>query len=364
MEEREYMKSASIVIKNTYGLRWSQNRVEAIKASVPAERQMEFLLGYTQYHNRYAWLTEEDFLIWPERYQDWKGVTLGMGTEPYEAPELGACTGYTNLTDKTEMYYRAIIELAQENQIPILIIVNPYADVTGYDQEKYNTARKIAEEYRVPFVNYTMMTDELKLDYATDMADESHLNYKGSYKLSVELGKYISEHYNIPDHRDDSAYGSWERDAAYLYALMEDAQLRELNDTDQISKLISRENYDIFISIDKAYLTGEKEADAILKALEINDADYGGMWYIAGGRDIVWSSGSGEASQYFEAAWHDYGLKRVKNEEGEVDSMILIDNQDYSKVKNGMNVVIFDTVTGTVADAFGISADNYYQLSR
>lgn len=362
--EEDYSESDSIIIKNTYGLEWSKNRVEAIKASVPRERQMEFLLGYTQYHSRYSYLTREDFGLIPEGYQDWRGTYLWTKTEPCEAPEIGVCADYAHLVEKTEKYYRAIIELAQENRIPILIVVNPYADITEGDQEKYNTARKIAEEYQVPFVNYTLMTDELQIDFTTDMVDESHLNYKGSYKLSMELGNYIAEHYDIPDRRMDSAYASWERDAKYQYAVMEDAQLREMDDAAKIAPCLSRDNYDILISIDEAYLTGEREINAILKELGIDDADYGGMWYVAGGSDVVWRSGSGEASQYFMTDQHDYELKREQNEEGVFDGTIVIDNQEYTKVKNGMNVVIFDRVTGAIADAFGMNADSYYQLSR
>lgn len=354
----------SIAIKNTYGLKWSKNRVEAIKASVPEERQVEFLLGYTQYHSRYSYLTGEDFGLVPEGQQDWKGTYLLTRMQPCEALEMDECAGYVPLSEKTEKYYRAILALAQEKQIPVLVIVNPCVNINEYDQEKYNTAQRIAEEYQVPFVNYTRMTDELQIDFAVDMADKSHLNYKGSYKLSAELGNYIAEHYDIPDRREDPAYAGWERDAKYQYAVMEDAQLLEMDDAVRIAPYLSRDNYDIFISIDEPYITGEREVNAILNELGIEDADYGGMWYVAGGSEVVWSSGSGEALQYFETDRHDYELKRAKNEEGEFVSRIVIDNQEYATAKNGMNVVVFDTVTGTVADAFGMNADSYYQLCR
>ena len=73
---------------------------------------------------------------------------------------------------------------------------------------------------------------------------------------------------------------------------------------------------------------------------------------------------SGEASQYFETDRHDFGLKRVQRPDGGYDNEIVIDNQNYKTVNNGINVVAFDNVTGIVADSFGIDADNEYQLCR
>ena len=79
---------------------------------------------------------------------------------------------------------------------------------------------------------------------------------------------------------------------------------------------------------------------------------------------IVWSSGNGEDSRYFETDRHDFGLKRVQLPDGGYDNEIVIDNQRYQTVENGINVVVFDRITGIVADSFGIDGDDGYQLCR
>jgi hypothetical protein len=49
----------------------------------------------------------------------------------------------------------------------------------------------------------------ISLNFETDMADEGHLNPIGAEKLTTHLAKYIREHYNIPDRRNDPAYAEW-----------------------------------------------------------------------------------------------------------------------------------------------------------
>lgn len=365
LEEEDYL-DAGYVIKSTYGLKWSKNRLDAIKASAPQEDWPGYILGYTQYHDRYEELSEEDFTLRKEaeKYETWKGFELGMSTQSMGQPDFGECTGYTELTEKTEKYYRGILELAQEHGIPIMVIIAPYGGMTEDDQKIFHTAQKIAQEYQVPFFNYNLMEDELYIDYATDMFNTSHLNGKGSCKFTSHWGEYIVGHYEIPDHRGDPAYDSWERNAEYLDALMEDVNLQETVDAARIPAYLVRDNYEIFLSVDGYCQTEEEAVKGVLGELGISDTQGGGLWYFTGGNNLAWSSGSGEDSRYFETDRHDFGLERVQTGDGGYENAIVIDNQRYQTVDNGINVVVFDSVTGIVADSFGIDADHDYQLCR
>lgn len=365
LEEEEFL-SPGYVIKSTYGLKWSENRLDAIRASAPREDWPGYLLGYTQYHDRYGVLSEEDFTFRKEaeKYEDWKGFEFGMTAQSMGQPDFGAPEGYLELPEKSERYYRAIIELAQEKDIPLMVVIAPYGGMTPEDQMRLRTAEKIAGEYQVPFLNYNMMEDKLFIDYKTDMFNTSHMNGRGSCKFTSQWGEYISGQYDIPDHRGDPAYDSWERNAVYLDALMKDVELRETDDADRISEYLVRDNYHVFLSIDGYCRLDEAAVSGVLAKLGITDAQDGGLWYFAGEEGTVWSSGSGEAARYFETGRHDFGLERVQTGDGGYDNAIVIDNQRYQAVENGINVVIFDSVTGIVADSFGIDADNEYRMCR
>lgn len=77
LEEEEFL-SPGYVIKSTYGLKWSPNRIDAIKASAPREEWPGYMLGYTQYHDRYTELGEEDLLSErkPRNMKHGKGLSL------------------------------------------------------------------------------------------------------------------------------------------------------------------------------------------------------------------------------------------------------------------------------------------------
>lgn len=58
------------------------------------------------------------------------------------------------------------------------------------------------------------MYDELGLNPETDMAEASHLNYRGTEKLSRYLAGWLASNYDLADHRGDEAYASWDENAA------------------------------------------------------------------------------------------------------------------------------------------------------
>ncbi len=212
----------SMVIRNTYGMKWSLNKIRAIQASAPKDRWMDFLLAYTQYHTRYSDLSFNDLLPYQGdvMYENWKGTTLKFNTEAKETPQTAGIAERDPLEPRTEEYYRKIIELCKERDVPLLIAVTPYA-TTEEKQKRFNTAADIAAEYSVPFIDYNLIYDEAGMNFETDMADDGHLNAEGAAKFTSFFGKYLAEHYGFPDHRGDPRYETWDRDAEYIYRRLE-----------------------------------------------------------------------------------------------------------------------------------------------
>ena len=215
----------SMVIRNTFGMRWSRNKIEAIKASAPRDRWIDFLLSYTQYHTRYNDLTFRDILPYQDdvMYENWKGTTLKFNTEAKETPQVADVSERDPLEPRTEEYYRKILQLCTEKDVPLLVVCTPYA-TTPEKQMRFNTAADIAAEYGVPFVDCNVMYDEVGMDFATDMADDGHLNAPGAAKFTSWFGQYLADHYDIPDHRGDDAYETWEKDAEYIYKRLEQVE--------------------------------------------------------------------------------------------------------------------------------------------
>ena len=103
----------------------------------------------------------------------------------------------------------------------------------------------IAESEGADFIDFTRRADEIGIDFATDMADSDHLNYKGNYKFTDYLGSILRNEYGLPDRRGDKRYVSWEWDAALQRNERRDQTIRECEDINDIMALTDQ-NYVVF----------------------------------------------------------------------------------------------------------------------
>lgn len=204
----------SRIIKNTYGMKWSRDRIEAIKVSAPQKRWLEFLIPIFQEHILYASLSPADFpTLTKQKYtmNMWLGFGCNMGLNSFATPEISLANknNFLPLSEKTEKYFRKTIELAKEHNIPIVVVKSPYAGFNENDNSIYNSAEKIANEYGVKFINYNFQYERIGLDFSCDAADYSHLNYNGNTKFSKILAQDIKQMFDIPDRRNDNLYTIW-----------------------------------------------------------------------------------------------------------------------------------------------------------
>lgn len=73
-----------------------------------------------------------------------------MTTTALESIDVSKISETKELFEKTEHYYRATLELAQQNGIPIVDVISPYAGINEDEQKTFNRAAEIASEYGIP----------------------------------------------------------------------------------------------------------------------------------------------------------------------------------------------------------------------
>ncbi len=355
----------SRIIKNNYGLHWSKDKIESLKISSPQERWREFFLEYTQYHTRYNELTGEDFLKDQGNplYTAWKGFGCNMDTKPFKQIDVSNVADRAPLFDKTEKYYRATIELALENNIPVIVVISPYAGIKVQDQQMFNTANDIAEEYNIPFLNCNLISNDIGIDWAVDAADPDHLNYRGNQKFSKYIGQYLVDNYEIPDHRGVEKYSSWQDDANYIRQMIYDQELTECSELSAITQKLKNENYWIFMSLSGSCNTANTIFSELFDSVGIPKNGETGIWFAAMD-GVLWDS-SMDGGEFFKTtASNDFHLKSSIDENGSCNNEIIIDNTDYTNVVSGLNIVIFDTMTKKVADSIGFNVYNDYEISH
>lgn len=327
----------SNVIKNTFGMKWSKNRIDAIKTSVPENRYPEFLLGYIQYHARFAELSAEDFYpnLHRKYYEDWKGYAFNTNTEAFESPEISRDGDTTPLSEKTEEYLRKTMELAKDADIPMVVIVSPYAGITEEQHTLYRSVESLTKEYGFAYRNFNLMYEELGLDFETEMADWGHLNYLGSQKYTAALADWLSSDYDFPDHRTDEHYASWERNASFINESFRDQEIKNAETPADAAKLLSCPDYLCFVNA-KAADPSDPQIQALYHALGISSSFTEGGCIADSSGVLQFSADTSEAPLYLDTEYHTFALK---------DRMILADHQEQDTFGHNLSVTVFDKAT-------------------
>lgn len=196
-------------------------RLPAIFDLVPQKNLEEFLFPFTLYHSRWKELGKEDFTGEDSlrrgsaqnftRAQDIVGLTFEY-TQPEEKIQP---------TDIPLEYLDKIVEMCKQTDTQLLLVALPYfisEDVEkpthdmSNDQAYFNWMADYAAEKGVPYINYFHMVDELGFEWTECLYNYSHMNYWGGSIITEHLGAYLTEHYALPDRRDDPAYAHWNHD--------------------------------------------------------------------------------------------------------------------------------------------------------
>lgn len=357
--EYDYGDSSSI-IKNTYGLKWSNNRIEAIKASVPEEKYIDYLISVGQYHNRYSEISNEDFEKRNDfpYFDEYKGTELSFANDlSNQKPDIDSFVyQQTNakMTEKTEYYYRKCIELAQENNIPILVTISPFP----VDNKQYSIflqAKQIAQQYNVEFINGNDFYEEMKLDFSSDFADKDHLNYKGNSKWTRYLNNFLIK-YKLPNRKSDKKYESWEINANHIRQLKYNQEMHYIGRPIEYINAIkeSPNDYTVLISLD-----GNYEDIEISKHLESSfniDIQGNGTWILEGDR-VLWDS-IGDSITYHTT--FDNNNIAIINDKNNNTKKIIYNKNNIKKVENGINITVYDNVNNMIVESVGFDAKNNY----
>lgn len=190
----------SKVVKNTYGMKLSMNKIESIQESVESQEDtLRHVFGMATYHNRYYELEEKDFQGGIKKDASYKGFCPLLEIQEQKEPKVSEIRETLPIEEKTKDYFCRILQLAEENHIPVLLINAPYC-VTEDDKKVFNELEELLQEGvpgEVAYLDFNKLYKEMDLDFATDFADSEHLNQTGCEKLNAYLGKYLSEHYSF-----------------------------------------------------------------------------------------------------------------------------------------------------------------------
>ena len=209
-----------------------------------ADMKWEYLFTLGKYHSRWSELTSEDFHPIYNREKGAKSVMAVADAQDYDLIDEDRTTEENGQWGF--VYLRRIIEDCQKRGIDVLLVHLPYP-ASEEQQMDANAVYYIAEEYGVDYIDFVSM-DQV-VDYAADCFDaHEHLNPSGARKVSDYLGRYISEHYDIADHRGEEKYAVWETDAQ-TYREKKLADLGMQTDIECVLMLLHDDDFSVEVDI-------------------------------------------------------------------------------------------------------------------
>lgn len=180
-------------------------KIEAVRATLPQEEWLEFLMPFSLYHGRW----DEILSGSTERMVDCEAYMMGGELRNGRVPR----TDYAFTSEAAEeelpgaQALRDIAALCRENGVEPVFIALP-GHASEAEQMAMNSAERVAQELGVPFVNMMQMGIT---DNQTDCFDEmGHLNPDGASKATAFLGEWLTTQYDFEDKRGDAAFAHWD----------------------------------------------------------------------------------------------------------------------------------------------------------
>lgn len=201
-------------------------RMKAIANTIPENDKLEYYVPLYCYHDRWKELEYKDFIPPVIRYMPRvnyrKGATIvGTWMKTICSEEVLQVRESVELSEDVKYWNEQLMKLCKKNDVELIYVVLPYSyPISGSirdtvsQMKQYNALEIMCKENDVTYINLFNYLDEMDFDFATDMADESHVNAKGAVKITNFLGKYLKTNYVLEDRRSEKMAEKW--NAAYI----------------------------------------------------------------------------------------------------------------------------------------------------
>ena len=115
----------------------------------------------------------------------------------------------TKITPENEKAVKELADLCKEKNIQLVLSAAP--SPLSWNYQKLKTTEELAEKLQVPFVDFNQPS-QVSIDWAEDTMDAGdHINFMGSLKVNHYMGEWIRKNADLPDHRSDESYESWDK---------------------------------------------------------------------------------------------------------------------------------------------------------
>lgn len=139
-----------------------------------------------------------------------KGFSFRCNMESYKKGDYMFKTkDIQKIPDISKKYMDRILKLCRMHNTEVLLFSTP--SPRNYNYSRHNSLKEYAQSQGLAYLNMNLKLQAAGINWRTDSLDHGdHLNFLGARKVTAYLGKYLNSQYNLPDHRGEKKYFSWE----------------------------------------------------------------------------------------------------------------------------------------------------------
>ncbi len=189
------------------GMRWSMSKVNCIRASMlENEHFIEYVFPILRYHTRWNELGASDLeYMFKTKKVSHNGYYMRIDEKAAGTIPKGRPLGDYNFGKNAWKYLEMMADLCEKEGIKLLLIKAPSLYPYWYEEWE-EQVEEFAASRGLRYVNFLEYIDEIGLDYDHDTYDGGlHMNLSGAEKCSHFIGKILTDDFEVPDRRGESA---------------------------------------------------------------------------------------------------------------------------------------------------------------
>lgn len=179
---------------------------------------IKYHTNYAALGNQLAWEMSDNRMSCP-----YKGCQIMAPWAPLETPVDFYTEERAELLPGSKETLEKILDYCDQNNLNVLFVVCPYR-ITSEHYAIYNSLGDLITTRGYGYLNTNDYLDDMKIDYSMDFYNDDHVNALGAEKYTIFLEQYITENYDLPDHRGESGFENWDAAQALF---MEEAELKK-----------------------------------------------------------------------------------------------------------------------------------------
>lgn len=188
-----------------------------------------------EYHDRWKSLSKEDFYKSSEyteivndkgyRYSNKVRIVKKSKRENFMQLNENA----KNIPGDNKKILKEIKDYCDKNNAKLILYNSPAP--ANWNYNKHNGVEKLANSLGIEYIDLNIKVDELKINWKKDSQEKKgeHLNYTGAMKVTNYIGNYLKSNNELPDHRQDENYKSWNEAYANFQKEIEDSIGKEVD---------------------------------------------------------------------------------------------------------------------------------------